>query len=64
MPDNQKYEFIDSTDKIPDKYDHYFLLFERKYSNSKIENINLPKNYVIADRFNPARFEGYELIRK
>ena len=64
MPDNQKYEFLDSINKIPQNYNHYFLLFERKYSNSKIENINLPKNYEVVDRFNPARFEGYELVRK
>lgn len=64
MPDNQKYEIFDVTDKIPDKYNHYFLLVERKSSKSKIENFKLPENYTVVDRFNPARFAGYELVRK
>lgn len=64
MPDNQKYEFIDSTDKIPDKYKHYFLLVESKNSNSKLKNFKLPKNYKSIDTFNITRFQGYELVRE
>lgn len=64
MPDNQKYEFIDNIKKIPDKYNHYFLIVEKTYVKSKPRKFKLPKNHIIIDHFTPARFDGYEIIKK
>ena len=64
MDDNQKYEFTDDIKNIPDKYNHYFLLVEKMFVKSKARKFNLPKNHVIVDTFTPARFDGYEVVKK
>ena len=64
MPDSQKYEFTDDVKNIPDKYNHYFLLVEKTFEQSEARKFNLPKNSEIVDTFTPARFDGYEIVKK
>ena len=64
MPDEQKYEFVNDINKIPDKYNHYFLIIEKPYVKSEPRKFKLSKHYIIADKFSPARFDGYEIIKK